>query len=782
MEDRLRRVPLWGWALLFSVVLCLPRIGGYGFWDPWELKLAEHAREMSSTGQLFDPTLGGHSPAVKPFGPFLSALGISIFGAGELGARILNALSAVGALMAVYWAAAGLFRPRAALLSTLVLGSMTMFVLEARQLASDAPAMAGLALTLGGLGRYAWPASGRRRLTDLAVALVGMVIGFFDAGALTPIALPALSMLGALLIGYGLVATDLKAADGSSELAPGGVGRDVPAGRAIGSTARVMMAGLAVLAAVVLILSFTNLVAGKYSTMLGGTPRGGQAAHTFEFLVRQLGFGLFPWSAVAVFALARPLIRLDDAGEPAAALAPGEAPAPPRTSGRLAFGQLYLFVFAGLGFALSAYRVLRLGEGRYMALPAIALAIGVFLDEALEGNRSEPVAGLLIATGTLVVARDFFLEPAELVSVHLNDKVRWPPALSIGELVLAIGFLVGVGVYAGLAARGRALGKVAAANAGAAGGWRSRVQAATLQAGRWGLPAALGIAMAFALFVSLYLVPKLSVHLSFKPVLESYSKFAKPGEKIGRYHVEGQGSGFYGSQRMIDVPTQDRLIAFLRDGNRVFALVSADDLAALDTAFHMNQVPYYVVDASSSRFLLISNRLAPGESDNNPLKANVWMAPTPPLPGTDRWQPNEKPPWTWRVPVAAVFGDSIELIGADFPPTVRRPGKIPLDLYFRVIARPPGTYKIFVHFDGPAAPRVIGDHDPVNHVFPTSQWLPGEYIRDHYEVDVPLMTTPAGTYTVLLGFWPGGEGKRLKITRGPNDGADRVRIGTIEIK
>ena len=54
----------------------------------------------------------------------------------------------------------------------------------------------------------------------------------------------------------------------------------------------------------------------------------------------------------------------------------------------------------------------------------------------------------------------------------------------------------------------------------------------------------------------------------------------------------------------------------------------------------------------------------------------------------------------------------------------------------------------------------------MNHTFGTSFWLPGEYVRDHYETDVPLMTTPAGTYTVYMGFWPGGEGKRLKVTQG----------------
>jgi hypothetical protein len=87
-----------------------------------------------------------------------------------------------------------------------------------------------------------------------------------------------------------------------------------------------------------------------------------------------------------------------------------------------------------------------------------------------------------------------------------------------------------------------------------------------------------------------------------------------------------------------------------------------------------------------------------------------------------------------------------------------------------------------VHFDGPAAPRVIGDHDPLNKAFPTAYWLPGEYIRDHFETDVPLMTTPSGTYTIFFGFWPGGEGKRLKVTQGTNDGVDRVRLGTLEIK
>jgi hypothetical protein len=141
-----------------------------------------------------------------------------------------------------------------------------------------------------------------------------------------------------------------------------------------------------------------------------------------------------------------------------------------------------------------------------------------------------------------------------------------------------------------------------------------------------------------------------------------------------------------------------------------------------------------------------------------------------------------KPPWQWRVPASVTFANAIELVGAEFPTVVRRPGTIPLSLFFRVHKKPPGGFHIFVHFDIPGEPRVIGDHLPLNGTFATDYWLPGEYIRDTYDVEVPLMTTPAGTYTLFIGFWPGGEGKRLKITAGPSDGGDRARLGNIEIK
>jgi 4-amino-4-deoxy-L-arabinose transferase-like glycosyltransferase len=106
--------------------------------------------------------------------------------------------------MAVYWAGRSLLRPRAALLATVALGTMPLFVFQARQLTSDAPLIATLALALGGLGRFAWPPDGTRRGRDLAIGVVGVALGIYAGGALLGFVMPVLAIVAALVIGHGL--------------------------------------------------------------------------------------------------------------------------------------------------------------------------------------------------------------------------------------------------------------------------------------------------------------------------------------------------------------------------------------------------------------------------------------------------------------------------------------------------------------------------------------------------------------------------------------------------
>jgi len=121
----------------------------------------------------------------------------------------------------------------------------------------------------------------------------------------------------------------------------------------------------------------------------------------------------------------------------------------------------------------------------------------------------------------------------------------------------------------------------------------------------------------------------------------------------------------------------------------------------------------------------------------------------------------------------------VELLGFDVDDLVTRGGKFKITLYFKVLGRMPSGYKLFIHFDQPAN-RFHGDHQPLGGKYPTEYWLPGDYIVDPHEVEIPIITTPSGNYTMLMGFWLGSQ--RLKVIDGPNDGVNRVTLGTLRVR
>src|SRR6185312_9741384 len=143
---------------------------------------------------------------------------------------------------------------------------------EARRPTSDAPLLAGLALALGGLGRYAWPEDGRRRWRDLAAGVAGVAVAALAGGALAGVVLPILSMAAALLIGRRLVVGEPAVTDGTAPLAAPGVGPDIAADAPLGASAfRPGRRGFVALLVLILfalglgLAGFGRFVAGKYS-------------------------------------------------------------------------------------------------------------------------------------------------------------------------------------------------------------------------------------------------------------------------------------------------------------------------------------------------------------------------------------------------------------------------------------------------------------------------------------------------------------------------------------
>jgi len=678
-------VPEQVWVLLGTAALLVPGLGRFGLWEPWEAELVPPAARPWT---------------LDPVAPALAALGLRLH-AGEVGLRAGFVALALATALAVHWAARGLHGARAARLAVAVLLGLPLFSLQARQLTSEMPLVLALALATGGLGRLAWgPARGGA--VAAAVGLAGLAFGLFAGGALVGVLAPCAALAAAVLV------------EPPARLAP--------------RQRRVLVSAAgAVAAAVAVLVVARRHPAAVPSLLLGGTPRLAAGEHTFEELARQAGFGLFPWGALAFFALGR-----------------GFGGAPPEGVAERDQGPaLFLLLLTTFVVALSAVRGHLVGDVRFVALAPVALALGAFLDQALVAGAERMVA-FFAAVGTVLIGRDLFLEPEVLVSVHTLGKVRWPPVLPGGAVMLGAALAIAAAITIGLVTRHRRA-----------------------------LLVGVGLALAFAVYLDHGLVPALSRHLSRRAVVDIYRRAARAGEPLARYRVEGPGAAAWLAAPGPALATVEALAGYLTPaaGPRRFALVAAGELGAVDQAIKLAGGRYGVLDASSQLLLLVS-RLEPGESDRNPLLRFVWS------PGT-----TASPPWPPpRVTTSAVFGDAVELVGADFPTTVRRPGSLTLALVFRVLRRPPPGYSIFVHLEAPGEGFINGDHPPVGGTFPTERWLPGESIRDEHVIELPLDVSASPLHHLFVGLWPGGNRPRLPITAGATDGANRCPLGMVTVR
>jgi hypothetical protein len=129
---RAARVPRGRGRSLFAIVLCLPRLSRFGFWDPWELKLAEQARDIAVGATCSTDAAG--IPGRPRAGDAAVGARDPIFGASELGARLPIALSAIGALAGGVLGGAQPAAPARRAAGDAGAGTMPLFVLEARQL------------------------------------------------------------------------------------------------------------------------------------------------------------------------------------------------------------------------------------------------------------------------------------------------------------------------------------------------------------------------------------------------------------------------------------------------------------------------------------------------------------------------------------------------------------------------------------------------------------------------------------------------------------------------
>jgi len=112
----------------------------------------------------------------------------------------------------------------------------------------------------------------------------------------------------------------------------------------------------------------------------------------------------------------------------------------------------------------------------------------------------------------------------------------------------------------------------------------------------------------------------------------------------------------------------------------------------------------------------------------------------------------------------ANFADLVRLVDAQVGQSAALPGEvIPVALQWRALRAMDKDYTVFVQLIGPdGRPHGQVDMWPVQGTYPTSQWTPGQELKDPYEVRLDP-DAPAGDYRVEVGWYLLATMQRLQI-------------------
>ena len=129
--------------------------------------------------------------------------------------------------------------------------------------------------------------------------------------------------------------------------------------------------------------------------------------------------------------------------------------------------------------------------------------------------------------------------------------------------------------------------------------------------------------------------------------------------------------------------------------------------------------------------------------------------------------------------------DKLEVLGYDITDQAGKligyiaPGrKYRMRTYYRVLAPVTTEWEAFIHIDG-FHRRHNGDHKPMDGKYPLSLWLKDDLLVDDYEIGLEPNFTP-GSYELFFGLFTGET--RLKVTKGPQDGENRIDGGPILVQ
>jgi 4-amino-4-deoxy-L-arabinose transferase-like glycosyltransferase len=259
---------------------------------------------------------------------------------------------------------------------------------------------------------------------------------------------------------------------------------------------------------------------------------------TFEYFLRELGYGLFPWIALAPAALAWVAMRPFRAAE-------NQAPGSRRQE---------IFWLGAIWF-VCAYTLVSMSMTKFHhyilpSIPGLAIAMACFLDDVLTRKLGRvakaaaliglPLLGLVCfdLTTTKQAAQQFiWLFSYDYINAPQGRP--WPPELNYIPAIIVTTVLFGIGVLLLC--------------------WRRAQRAATVGLG--------AVAVLFTFYLLDVYMKQVSDHWSQKPLIASYYKQRRsPDEKLISWQMYWRGETFYTANEIYQGPMKERTV-FLGDRN-----------------------------------------------------------------------------------------------------------------------------------------------------------------------------------------------------------------------
>jgi 4-amino-4-deoxy-L-arabinose transferase-like glycosyltransferase len=282
---------------------------------------------------------------------------------------------------------------------------------------------------------------------------------------------------------------------------------------------------------------------------------------TFEYFLRELGYGMWPWVVLAPAALGWAVLR------PSALAAVPEGGADWRKQQLIWLGAIWF---------VSSYAVVSLSMTKFHhyvlpAIPGLAIVVGCFVDDLLARKAWRTGAAALVIGLPLLLLITLDLVSSNNASQRFlwlfsYDYVQspagrpWPPSLDFSAALM---------VFAALFAVGAAL----------------LVWPRAQRIGLWVLP---GAAIAFTLYVLDDFMPKVAPFWSQKgPIATYYQLRRSPDERLCAYMLYWRGETFYTSNEIFEGPNEERT---------VFDQEGADDHLKDWVAHHRGRRAFFIFE------------------------------------------------------------------------------------------------------------------------------------------------------------------------------------------